>query len=268
MNWLSPLEIPLIRNALLGIVFAGGTMSLLGVMVLTLSLTGLRFTLMHVGLLGAALSMSVGANPTLGAFVLIMLVSVFMGTLGDKVKLSASSLSGFFMTGSLALAFIILSKAEVPAMEVFGIFAGSILILSTVDFAMIILLGLVIVAVYIVGYREIQLILLDKELALTLGVPVGKVNILMFLLLGAGVALALRLVGALLVDAVILLPAMAALPLASGLKQALVLTSLFGITAAAGGFLLALYFDLPIGSSVALLGAVLLGFSYIIQRRK
>ena len=80
-------------------------------------------------------------------------------------------------------------------------------------------------------------------------------------------AISTRLVGALLVDSLILLPAMAALPLAR-LNSALVLTSIFGILSTSTGFLVALRYDLPVGASVAVVGCFFLMVSLVFQRRK
>ena len=268
IDWLSPLEIPIIRHAFFGLVLAGGMISLLGVIIITFNLSGIRFTLMHVGLLGAAVTMGLGLNPTTGAFILIMAVSVLMGSLGERINLSINAISGFFMTGSMGLAFIVLSRYQVRAMDIFGIFAGNILFLSKFDLILVALLGVLIVGIFFFFYREIQLVLLDKELATTLGVPVGRIRMLLFLLLGASMAISLRLMGALLVDSLILLPAMAALPLAKGLNSALVLTSIFGILSTSTGFLVALRYDLPVGASVAVVGCFFLMVSLVFQRRK
>ncbi|MFP4067344.1 MAG: metal ABC transporter permease [Spirochaetaceae bacterium] len=148
----SILSIPVIRNALIGMVFAGATLSLLGALVVSLHLQVMRFMLMHVGLLGAA--------------------------------------GGLFMTGSLAAAFILLARAGVPAMDVFAVFAGNILMPGTGDLAAVIVLGAVILAALILFYREIQLVLYDAERAQALGVRVRAVILGLFLLLGAGIAAA------------------------------------------------------------------------------
>jgi len=107
-------------------------------------------------------------------------------------------------------------------MQVFDIFAGNILMLTTIDVIVTSVLGLVTALFFIFTYRETQLVLMDKELAYNLGLPVKALTTMMFVLLGIGVASALRLVGALLVDAIILLPAIAALRLASRFSLALV----------------------------------------------
>ncbi len=261
------LSIPVIRHAFLGMLIAGATLSTLGVVIVSLHLMALRFTLMHVGLLGAAAGLSLGFSATAGAFVLVPTASVLMGTLGQRYRFTASSMTGFFMTGSLAGAFLLLARAGVPAMDVFGIFAGNILMLTRTDVVMVAVLGVVVVLAFAIGYREIQAVLLDRDLALALGVPVEAVIAGMFLLLGAAVAIALRLVGALLVDAVILLPGIAALRFARGFGSALLLSSLFGTIACVGGFVVALQFDLPIGASAAAVSSALLGLSALVTRK-
>lgn len=256
-------SVPVIRYAFAGMIAAGATLSLLGVIIVSLHLTAIRFTLMHVGLLGAAAGVSLGCSPTAVAFTLVIVTSVVMGILARGRDVSASSVSGLFMTGSLAGAFILLAATGVPAMNVFDIFAGNILLLTRTDLIFTVVLGAVIVAILFFAYREIQLVLLDRELAGSLGVPVDAVVTGMFVLLGVGVATALRLVGALLVDAIILLPGIAALRFARNFGMALVLSSLFGIAACAGGFFVALFCNLPIGASAAMASTVILGLSML-----
>jgi zinc transport system permease protein len=260
------LRIPVIRHAFLGMLVAGATLSLLGVVIVSLHLTAIRFTLMHVGLFGAAAGMALGFSPTVGAFTVVILASLVMGMLAKDKALSASSISGLFMTGSLAGAFLLLASTGVPAMQVFDIFAGNILMLGTQDLWLTVCVALVIVATFIIAFREIQLVLLNRELARTLGVPVDKVMVMLFLLLGLGIATALRLVGALLVDAIILLPGIAALRFARSFTSALILSVLFGIVTTMGGFLVALSFNLPVGASAAMVATLLLGCSLLATR--
>jgi zinc transport system permease protein len=259
-------SIPVIRYAFFGMLVAGGTLSLLGVIIVSLHLTAIRFTLMHVGLLGAAAGLSLGYSPTLGAFILVIGTSVVMGRLGKEKSLSASSVSGLFMTGSLAGAFLLLAATGVPAMNVFDIFAGNILLMTKGDLIFIIVLGIGILGVFWVAYREIQLVLLDKDLARSLGLPVDAIVTGMFLLLGIGVATALRLVGALLVDAIILLPGIAALRFARNFGMALFLSALFGILACTGGFFLSLFLNLPLGASAAMVSTLILAMSVLVKR--
>ncbi len=258
-------SIAVIRHAFIGMVVAGATLSLLGVIIVSLHLTAIRFTLMHVGLLGAAAGMALGFSSSGGAFILVIIASVVMGSLVKEKAMSASSVSGLFMTGSLAGAFLLLAVTGVPAMQVFDIFAGNILMMTKVDLIFTITVGSIIILVFFIAYREIQLVLLNRELAQILGLPVELIITGMFVLLGIGIATALRLVGALLVDAIILLPGIAALKFAKNFGMALVLSSLFGILATTGGFFIALFFNLPIGASAAMVSTLLLGFSLLVN---
>lgn len=259
-------SIPLIRHAFIGMTIAGSTLSLLGVIIVSLHLTAIRFTLMHIGLLGAAAGLALGYSSTFGAFTLVVLASLYMGTLVQKKRVAASSVSGLFMTGSLAGAFLLLSATGVPAMQVFDIFAGNILMMGLGDLYFTAAVGVLILLIFITAYREIQLVLVDRELALVLGVPVETVMTGMFLLLGLGIATALRLVGALLVDAIILLPGMAALRIARNFGMALFLSGLFGLLVAVGGFFGALLCNLPVGASSAMVSTIILGLVLLATR--
>lgn len=263
---IAALSIPVIRHAFLGMVIAGATLSLLGVVIVSLHLTAIRFTLMHIGLLGAAAGLSLGLSPAPGAFTLVLVASLVMGVTGKRFAISASSVMGLFMTGSLAGAFLLLAVAGVPAMDVFGVFAGNILLMTRIDLALVAVLGAAVVSVFVIAYREIELVLLDAELARALGVPVDAVTAGLFVLVGAGVAAALRLVGALLVDAIILLPGIAALRFARSFRSALILSGTFGLLACVGGFFGALVFDLPIGASAAAASTIVLALSILGSR--
>ena len=263
---LKALALPLMRHALLGMLVAGASFSLLGVVVVSLNLTAIRFTLMHIGLLGAAAGLAMGFSSSAGAFVAVLLASLLMGLSGRKLAISSGSVLALFMTAALAGAFILLAVAGVPAMEVFGVFAGNILMLTRLDLWLVIGLGGLIVAVFVLAYHEIQLVLLDGELARAQGVPVELVSCALYLLLGAGVAGALRLVGALLVGAVILLPAVAALRFARGFGSALALTALFGVLTCLLGFVAAVMLDWPIGASAAAAACIILGLSVLVSK--
>src|SRR5690606_31917606 len=110
-EWLAPLHIPLIRRAALTLLVAGTTFSVLGVVLVTLNLTVMRFALLHVGLLGAAVAAVAGWEPLAGGAVAIAAAAFLLGPTGDRLRLAPSATSALFMTGSLALAFALFYKA-------------------------------------------------------------------------------------------------------------------------------------------------------------
>ncbi|MDW7660495.1 MAG: metal ABC transporter permease [Bacillota bacterium] len=265
MTLLEFLQVPLFQRAAAAALISGGTISLLGVVITTFNLTTIRFALMHFGLLGGAIGLAFGASPMTAAMISIAVGSFLFGPLTDKLKLDIGLIGAFFMTGTIAVAFILFYKAGVPAQEIFGLFTGSILTLTQRDLWQILLLGLVIVAVFVIFYREIQLIFYDMDQAEWLGVPAKNLRNLLLLLTGIAIGVAMRIVGALLMDSLILIPAITAHGFARNLKQFLLFTSLCGMLTSVGGLFLSMILDLPTGAAITLTGVSLLFFSLLVQ---
>ncbi|MDI6871214.1 MAG: iron chelate uptake ABC transporter family permease subunit [Bacillota bacterium] len=261
MTGLSLLLLPFMLRAATGLIVASLALSPVGVAALALNLAGLRFTLMHLGLLGAAAGLAGGVDPFLAGMTFIAGGSLLFGPVADWVKLDVGQTSSLFMTGSLAAAFLLLYKADVPAMEAFSIFTGSILTLTPRDLAVLSLFGAGVLAVLGLWYWELNLMLFDQELAAALGVRASAFRYAVLALLGLAIGACLKLVGALMVDALLMLPAMAALPLARNLKHALVLSSFFGLISSTLGIVASLQWDLPISASVAMAGVLVLAAS-------
>lgn len=266
MSIIEFLQIPIFKRALLGAILAGSTMSLLGIVIVVFNLTTIRFALMHVGLLGGAIGLVFGANPLTLAIIVICVASFFFGPISDKLKLDTGLIGALFMTGSMALAFLLFYKAGVPALDVFGLFTGSILTLTQNDILFILFLGSGIILTYAIFYREIQLVFYDMEQAEWLGIPAKRIRNGLLFLTGLSIGVAIKIVGALLIDAIILLPAMAAMRIAKNFKQLLILSCCFGLITTAGGLLISMVLDFPTGATITLTGVIILVLSIIWKR--
>ncbi|MFZ5651065.1 MAG: metal ABC transporter permease [Bacillota bacterium] len=260
------LQIPVFQRAFLAALVAGGTVSLLGVVIVMLNLTTIRFALMHMALLGGALGLAFGSTPLAGATAAIVLGSLLLGPFSERLRLDTGIIGAFFMTGSIALAFVLFYKAGVPALDVFGLFTGSILNLNQGDLWAVAGLGAVILLSYICLFREIQLVFYDPEQAEWLGVPAKRIKNGLLFLTGLSIGVAMKVVGALLIDALILIPAMTAMSLSRSLLQILLLSSILGIAAATGGLMISMMLDMPTGATITLVGVSFLGLSMLFRR--
>lgn len=265
MSRLELLLMPFMQRAVVGLVFASMTLSLLGIVILVLNLTTIRFSLMHLGLLGATVGIVTGTDALVSGLIAIGAGSALFGPISDRTHLDVGPVSALFMTGSLALTFLLLYKANIPAMEAFSIFTGNVLALTAQDLWITIVLGAGIVCAMIIWYWEINLILSDRELAEVSGIRATSLFYMLVALTGLAIGVSIRLVGALMVDAIMLLPAMVAMPLARSLKGMMILTALFGVLISVSGFTAAVWLDLPIGVSVAIAGVVMLGITQVIR---
>ncbi len=268
MDLIDFLKVPLFQKAFLGALLSGAGLSLLGIVVLNLNLTTIRFALMHIALLGAAIAMVLGFPPLAGALAGIVIASLILGPAGDYIKIDTGLAGVLFMTGSLGLAFMLFYKAGVPAMDAFALFTGNVLALRPADLWTIGALAAVIILIFSLFYREIQMVLYNPDLAESLGVPVRLIRNGLLLLTGLAIGVNIRMVGALLIDAAVLLPAVAALAVARSLKEALLWSAAFGIISQVGGLAASMVWDLPSGASITMAAVVLVCLAGIFSRMR
>ena len=119
MSWTQILNFPFMQHALIAILFAGITFPMIGVFILSLNLIPLRFAMMHVALLGGAIGLFLKVDPLLLGLLFCILSSMALGPVSEKMKLGVGILSGYFMTLTLALAFILIYKADIHVLEAF-----------------------------------------------------------------------------------------------------------------------------------------------------
>ncbi|HHW14142.1 MAG TPA: hypothetical protein GXX28_04310, partial [Firmicutes bacterium] len=159
MSRLALLGLPFMQKAAFTLIVASATLSLLGVAVMVLNLATIRFTLMHLGLLGGSVGIALGIDPLVPAMLSITGGSLLIGPLSERIRLEVGQASALFMTGSLAATFLLLYKAGVPAMEAFSVFTGSILMLQTRDIILTVAIGIAAMVVMWWWYWEINLVL-------------------------------------------------------------------------------------------------------------
>ena len=267
MSLPASLHLPFFQHALVAVLFAGVAFPLIGVFIISLNLVPLRFAMMHIALLGGAVGLFLGLDPMLFGLLFCALASTALGPLSEKTKMGLGTLSGFFMTLTLALAFILFSRGKINVLEAFSILWGNILSLGFWDLVLAIGTSLFIVAMVFFLFKEIQAILYDREIALSVGLPERWIYYLIVFVLGVTVAVSMRLIGALLVDALVLLPAIAAHMIARSLKQMFLLSSLFGLISGVGGLFVSLGVDIPASSAIILFASAIIALCMLFQRR-
>jgi zinc transport system permease protein len=253
---LSLFSMPFFGRALIALTVTGLSFPLLGTFILNLELIPARFAVMHAGLLGAALALMFGVDATLMAMAAGVLAGIGIALISWQGKVSAGGSLGLIMTVSMGLAFIIFYKSNVQAIAAFNIFWGSILTLNKIDTRLAIFTSAGIMLFLFGAYKEIQIVLYDRELARAAGVPAKIVYGGIMLSVCLGIAVAMRITGALLVDAVTLLPALAARGLGKSFKGLIILGAIFGLAMNLAGFAASFVFDIPVSSAIIIIGAV------------
>ncbi len=245
---------------------AGFGLPIAGVWILGLDLVPLRFAMMHVALLGIALGMLLGISPLAIALVLCALSGAALAPLASRPE-GLGGPVGLLMTLSIALALLVLSVSGVNATRAFELLWGSVLATQPVDLVVLAIVVLVLGAFQLRFHSSLKLLLNDRELAVCSGVRAGALTVALLSLVSIAVAASMQLTGALLVDAVTLLPALAARNLARSFDGILAWAMGLGVVGAGVGFVLTLWSDQPPGPVLILtMTAVALG-SYGFRRQ-
>ncbi|MDA0567447.1 metal ABC transporter permease [Streptomonospora sp. S1-112] len=265
-TFLALLEMPAVQRAAAALVVGAIGLPVIGVAIVGLDIMPVRFAMMHVALLGIAVGLLVGLDPLLCALVACALAGVGISPLArDPGGLSGGM--GLLMSLAMAAALLVLALSGVNGAGAFELLWGSVLSVRGVDIAILGVLAVVVPGLFWWRRRDLALLLHDRELALCSGVPVGALTTLLLVLIAVAVAGAIRLTGALLVDALTLLPALAARRLGHSLGAMVRWAIGIGVVVNLVGFAIALLFDLPPGPALVLTaGAVVLVVQFLPER--
>lgn len=240
------LALPSIQRSFVAVVIAGAALPVAGVFIVGLDVIPLRFAMMHVALLGIALGLWIGVDGTLAGLLLCAVVGAALAPLAGRPA-GLSGPTGFVMTMAIAAALLVLSVSGVNANGAFALLWGSILATRWLDLALLVAVAALMLGVYALRRRQLALLLFDRDLATCSGVRVAGLTTVLLVAVAVATASAVRLTGALLVDAVTLLPALAARNLAVSLHSAVRWAMAIGLVGNVAGFLFALLLDQPPG---------------------
>jgi len=224
-------------------------------------------TLAHVSLAGVALGLLFGFSPTLGALGVALLGAVGIERLRASGRLPGEAALALFLSGGLALAVVFLSFARGFNADLFAYLFGSLLTVSPLDLLVILGVGGLVGAAVVIFYKELFAIALNEELARVAGIPVGAINLLLTLLTALTVVVAMRVVGILLVSAMLVIPTVTALQLSHGFKSALSLAVAFALAAVLLGLIAAYYLNLAAGGAIVLVALALFAGVSLTKRR-
>lgn len=267
MSLLEALALPPIARGLAVLLVAGIAFPLTGVFVLRLNLVTLRFTLMHGTMLGAAVALAAGLDAAPVAAVVNLGIVALLTARRGRMGPETGNLSVFLMVATVGLAFLVVYRFDIPAKDTLAILWGSLFALRPADAVVVTVFAALTVAFVVLLFPRLRALLFSEEIAFSTGVNTGMLRAGVLLLVGLTVALAVRLVGALLLDSLLLLPAIVATYWARSTRGLFLIASGVGLAAAVGGFALALALDIPSGSAVAVVAAVVLGAGFLFRRQ-
>ena len=218
-------------------------------------------TLSHAALLGVALAFLFEINITLAVFGVSACVSIALLMLQRNASLSSDALLGLLSHSALALGLVVLAFMTWVRMDLMGFLFGDILAVSKMDIAIIWLGGALVFGILIAIWRPLFAATVNRELAEAEGMNPDRANMIFMLLMAAVIAISMKIVGVLLITAMLIIPAATARRLSSSPEQMALLAACIGSIAVIGGLFGSLEWDTPAGPSIVV-GAL---FAFIIS---
>ncbi len=264
------LEYDFMKRALAGGVMVGALAPSLGVFLVLRRLSLIADSLSHVALTGVAIGLLTGTFPPAVALGTTTIAAGTIETVRARQIMPGEAALAVVLYSALAVAVVIISLADGFNVDLFSYLFGSILTVDSRDLWFLSGLAIVVLAFVVAYYAELAQVSFDSELARASGVRVFQVNLALAVLTGAAITLSMRVVGVLLVGALIVIPVMAALRLATGLRAALALSIIIGVLSVLLGLTIAFYANIAAGGAVVLtsLGILVLSMLYTAGRSR
>lgn len=238
----------------------------IGVFLVPRRLSLIADTLAHVALAGVALGLFTGLSPVLGALVVTLAGAVGLERLRARGALHGDAALGVFLSGGFALAVVLISLARGFNADLFAVLFGSILTVSPTDVWLIVALGALVVSAIALFYRQLLVVTLNEDLARTSGVPVAALNLMLTLATALTTVVAMRMVGVLLVSAMIVIPTLAGFSLGRSFRQAMLIAIAVALFSVIAGLIAAYYLQLAAGGAIVLIALLVFATSSLVRR--
>jgi zinc transport system permease protein len=217
-------------------------------------------TLAHSSLLGVAIAVSAQLAPILGVVFIGAVLAALLFWLEQRRELSSDTLLGILSHSALALGLIVfaLIQAQVPGIDLMAYLFGDILAVNQREIIWMYLAVVFILSVFVWMWRSLISISVNEDIARTDGINVSAVRFVFMLLLAMVIAAAIKVVGILLITALLIIPAASARAFSSTPVQMVLLSTLVAVAAVVLGLGASFYQDLPAGPAIVVAAA--LGF--------
>jgi ABC-type Mn2+/Zn2+ transport system permease subunit len=245
------------QRSLLAAAMVGGLCSVIGVFVVLRGLAFVGAGTSHAAFAGVALGYLMGWPPLLLAILFGLATVWITGWVEEKGRMKLDVSIGILYTTTMALAILFIGLMKTYNAEVYGYLFGSVLSVTSEELRVIAGLSILVIGTILLFSKELYFIAFDQEMAEASGVPARRIFFLLLTLVALTVVVSLKTVGAILVFAMILIPASTAYQLTHSLSTLTWYSVIIGVSCSVGGVLLSSIWDIPSGPTIVLLATLL-----------
>ena len=224
-------------------------------------------TLSHSALLGVSLGLLLDVNLNLAVIVCSLVLAYILVTFQDKQKVASDTLLGILAHSSLSLGLVAVSFADNVRVDMMAYLFGDLLAVGLNDIYLIYGGGVFVLGILTWLWKPLLSMSIHAELAQVEGVPVKRVRMILTMLMALVIAIAMKIVGVLLITSLMIIPAATARRLSKTPEQMAVFAGLFGLISVSGGLAASWQLDTPAGPSVVVTSFFLFILSQLIPKK-
>jgi len=255
------LQYDFMRNALIAGLLVSITCGIIGTYVVVKRIVFISGGIAHAAYGGIGMSYFFGWNPVLGAIIFSLASAFGMGFVQRKTKERADSIIGVMWAIGMAIGIIFLDLTPGYKADLMSYLFGSILAVPTTDLWVMLIMNLVILLLVFLFYKELLGITFDEQYALVLNVPVHWLYLLLMAMIGFSVVMLMRVVGLIMVIALLTIPASIGAMFLRDIKKIMLVASLLGMVFTTLGLFSSYFLNLTSGATIILIA----GLAYIIS---
>jgi zinc transport system permease protein len=225
-------------------------------------------SLAHSALLGVALGILLDLNLNLAVIVCCILLALVLVSLQKQRVIATDTLLGIMAHSTLSLGLVTVSFLENARLDLMEYLFGDLLAISPNDLVWILAGGTAVLLTIRFFWEPLLAITINEELAQVEGVNVARIRLVLMVLIAVVIAVAMKIVGILLITSLLVIPAAAARKLASTPEQMAAFASLLGCLAVIGGIAGSWYWDTPAGPSVVVTALLTFVLIYLFPARR
>jgi len=232
---LEVLQYEFMQNALMAGLLAAIACGIVGAYVVVKKIIFISGGIAHASFGGIGLGYLIGINPVLGALIFAMASALGMGYVTSKTRLPEDTVIGILWAIGMALGVVFIGLSPGYAPDLFSYLFGNILTVPTSDLILMLILDVAIVGIVIAFYKEFLALSFDEEYSTVVGVPVQVLYLLLLCMIALTVVILLRIVGMILIIALLTIPATLARQFTYDLRKMMLLAIVFGVVLTFGG---------------------------------
>jgi len=207
-------------------------------------------TLSHAALLGVAAGFALGAAPMIGVMLTCIAVGALLLGFQSQSRVPTDTLLGILSHAALSFGLIALAFMDDVRVDLMGYLFGDILAVTMTDIYWIYAGAAVVLSVLAAIWRPLIALTVHADLAMAEGISAARLKIIFMLLIALAVALAMKIVGVLLISALLIIPTAAARRFAKGPEAMALGTVILGLASVGGGLFASVQWDAPSGPSI------------------